>query len=66
MDKEGDISNLCQFDWYNWCYYCNNTAPFPMNRELLGRFLGPASGEGNQMSQWVLTSKGTVIPRQNV
>ena len=19
--KEGDISNLCQYNWYDWCYY---------------------------------------------
>lgn len=50
MGEEGDISNLCQFDWYDFRYYRNNTATFPMNHELLGRVLGPTSGEGNAMS----------------
>ena len=21
----GDISNLCQFRWFEWCYYCNSS-----------------------------------------
>ena len=21
MGEEGDISNLCQYAWYDWCYY---------------------------------------------
>ena len=45
--EEGDISNICQFKWYDWCYYIKNKAKFPFNKELLGRILGPAKGEGN-------------------
>ena len=41
---EGDISNLCQFKWYDWCYFCDRTEPFPFNRELLGQIIGPAKG----------------------
>ena len=40
--EDGDISNLCQFDWYDWCYYRDNTERFPFNREVLGRVLGPS------------------------
>ena len=45
--EEADISNLCQFDWYEWCYIREQKDPFPMHREVLGRVLGPAKGEGN-------------------
>ena len=45
--EEGDISNLCQFKWYDWCYYKENKAPFPFNKEVLGKILGPARKEGN-------------------
>ena len=48
--EEGDISNLCQFDWYQYCYFREQKRPFPMAREVLGRVLGPAKGEGNEMS----------------
>ena len=45
--KEGDISNLCRFDWYQWCYFGEKKYAFPFAREVLGRVLGPAKGEGN-------------------
>ena len=63
LAEEGDISSLCQFGWYEWCYYCEQTAAFPHNREVLGKVLGPARGEGNEMAQWVLKAKGRVVPR---
>ena len=61
---EGDISSLCQFGWYEWCYYRDHTEKFPFNKEVLGRILGPAKGEGNEMAQWVLKGNGNVVPRR--
>ena len=58
--EQGDISNLCQFRWYQWCYFRDHKAPFPHNQEVLGCVLGPARGEGNELSQWVLKSNGNV------
>ena len=63
---EGDISNLCRYDWYEWCYYREQTAKFPFNKEVLGRVLGPARGEGNAMAQWILKANGNVVPRQTM
>ena len=63
---EGDISNLCQFGWYEWCYFREQTAAFPNQREVLGRVLGPSRGEGNEMCQWVLKANGKVVPRRSV
>jgi hypothetical protein len=65
-NEEGDISNLCQYDWYDWCYYREHTAKFPFNREVLGRVLGPAKGEGNDMAQWILKANGNVVPRRTL
>ena len=28
---EGDISNICQFKWYYWCYFRDRTEPFSFN-----------------------------------
>ena len=50
--EEGDISNLCQFEWYDWCYFRDQGEAFPFIPESLGRVLGPAKGEGNEMAQW--------------
>ena len=66
MAEEGDISSLCQFGWYEWCYYREQTAAFPHNREVLGRVLGPACGEGNEMAQWVLKANGKVVPQRSL
>ncbi len=63
---EGDISNLCQYGWYEWCYFREHSAAFPNNQEILGRVLGPARGEGNEMAQWVLKASGRVVPRQSL
>ena len=50
-EEEGDVSALCQYNWYEWCYYRENSEKFPFNREILGRFLGPSTVEGNEMAQ---------------
>ena len=64
--EEGDISNICQFGWYQWCYYREKGEKFPFNREVLGRVLGPAKGEGNEMAQWILKANGNVVPRRTL
>ena len=66
MAEEGDISSLCQFSWYEWCYYREQTAAFPHNCEVLGRVLGPACSEGNEMAQWVLKANRKVVPRRSL
>ena len=62
---EGDISNLCTFKWYDWCYFRDQRTSFPESKEVLGRVLGPARGEGNSMCQWILKSNGRVVPRRS-
>ena len=62
---EGDISDLCQHAWYEWCYFRDQTAAFPNNKEVLGRVLGPARGAGNEMAQWILQANGRVVPRRS-
>ena len=66
MGEEGDISNLCRFDWYEWCYFLDQKAGFPLQREILGRVLGPSKGVGNEMSQWILKSNGKIVARRTV
>ena len=61
--EEGDISNLCQYKGYDWCYYREHTAKFPHNQEVLGHVFCPTSGEDNAIFQWVLKANGNVVPR---
>jgi hypothetical protein len=60
----GDISSLCQYDWYEWWYSREQKEKFPFNREVLGRVLGPAKGAGNEMAQWILKANGKQVPRR--
>ena len=60
-----DISSICQFDWYEWCYTRQETnTQFPYQKEVLGRVLGPCKNEGNEMTQNVLTQSGKIVPRR--
>ena len=63
---EGDISSLCQYGWYEWCYFRDQTAAFPNNKEVLGRVLGPTRGDGIEMAQWILKANGRVVPRRSL
>ena len=66
IGKEGDISNLCQYKCHNWCYYRKQKECFIFNREVFGRILGPATGAGNDMAQWILNSNGYIVPRRTL
>jgi hypothetical protein len=61
LGDQADISNLCQFGWYEWVKYYDSTQNFPHQKECLGGCLGPAKNEGNEMTNWVLTKSGKVI-----
>ena len=38
-----DISNICEYDWYEWVMFPDNTTSFPDDKLTLGRYLGPAT-----------------------
>ncbi len=60
---QGDISNICQYKWYEWVYFRDGSQKFPFMQEVLGRYLGPAKNEGNEMTVWILKMNGNVVPR---
>ena len=66
LGDEGDISNLCNFNWYDWCYYREQSSPFLVDKDLLGRVLGPAKNAVNEMTQWILKGNGRIVPRRTV
>ena len=61
-----DISNVCEFEWFEWIKYRHHGEQFPYPSEKLGRCLGPSNDAGNGMTQYVLTDKGTVITIQTL
>ncbi len=50
LGEMADISNLCQFGWYEWVYFFQHTVKFPYQEDVLGRCLGPTKDEGNAMA----------------
>ena len=66
LGEMGYISNLCPFGWYEWVYFCQNTASLPYQKEELGRCLGPTKNEGNEMCQWIIQQNGQIVPRQTI
>lgn len=63
--EEGDISNLCQYDWYDWVYFWDGSAKYPYPKLSLGRCLGPMKNEGNEMCQAILKQNGEIVPRRS-
>ncbi len=61
-----DISELCEFGWYEWVYFRDSASPFPLPKESLGRCLGPAAHAGTAMSQYVMNINGTILPKQTL
>ena len=66
--EEGDISNLCQFDWYEWVYFYDyySRSHFPFQKTILGQRLGPANNEENEMTQWVLKQNRKLVLRRTM
>ena len=65
--QQGDISNACQFGWYELCYYreeCN--VNFPSQRRRLGKVLVPLKTERSEMAQAILTIDVMVVTRRSV
>ena len=52
-----DISQICQFGWYDWVMYYDN-ATFPDDRALLGCYLGPALDVGLMLTAKILNPNG--------
>lgn len=66
LGETGDISNLVQFEWYQWCYHREKNAKYPFPQEHLGHCLGPSFANGNEMVQLVLCKTGKIITRRTL
>ena len=44
----------------------DDTAKWPTDSQVLGRCLGPATGVGKKMCQWVLQANGEIVSRRTV
>ena len=63
MGYTPDISELVEFEWYQWAWYNDPTS---QERTKLGRWLGPAHNAGQGLAYYILTENGEVIMRSTV
>ena len=64
--ETGDISNLCEFEWFQWVMYYEPTKCYPNGKAQIGRWLGPAPDVGTAMTYKMLRSTGWFVHRGTV
>ena len=47
MGYTADISNICEYEWYEWVMFIDAPAQFPDLKWSLGRYLGPSIDVGS-------------------
>ena len=61
--QPADISNICEYEWYQWVMYLEPDVQFPDDKWKLGRYLGPATDVGSMMTSKILNYNGNYVPR---
>ena len=64
--QTGDISSLCEFEWFQWVMFYQPTATYPDGKMEIGRWLGPAEDVGTAMTYKVLRYNGYFVCRGTV
>ena len=61
-DDDDDISHLCEFHWYQWCWFYTPSKGDSV-RKHLGRWLGPSETVGEELCAKILQSNAMVMHR---
>jgi hypothetical protein len=61
-----DISQICEFGWYDWVMFRDTIAAFPDDKLVLGRYLGPATDVGSAMTAKILKQNGQFVCRSTL
>ena len=64
--ETGDISELTDFDFYEFVKFRELDPAFPEQRMELGRWLGPTDDVGQPMCSWILKENCQVVARSTV
>jgi hypothetical protein len=64
--RASDISHVCEFEWYEWIMYHEDTG-YPKDKAKLGRYLGPTEpGIGSVLNYYVLQHNGEVVTQRTI
>ncbi len=61
-----NISHICEFAWYDWVMFRDNTPTFPDDKLIHGRYLGPVTDIESALTAKILKSNGQVIYRSTL
>ena len=61
-----DISDICEFEFYEWVMFNDSQATFLDTKFHVGRWLGPAVDVGSALTYKILKSNGQVVPRSTI
>jgi len=64
--ETSDITTFAEYEWYEWIKYRDTSIPFPDDRVVLGRDLGPAIDIGPCYTRKILKPNGQVVYRSTV
>ena len=61
--ETSDISQFCEFEWYEWVYFRDQTVSYPEDKLVLGRYLGPSIDVGPVLTAKILKDNGQIVHR---
>ena len=61
-----DISDICEFEFYEWVMFNDSQATFPETKFQVGQWLGPAIDVGSALTYKILKSNGQVVLRSTI
>lgn len=61
--ETSNITQFCDFAWYEWIYFRDTGESFPNDKEVLGRYLLPSIDVGPALTAKILKSNGQTVHR---
>ena len=61
-----DISDICEFEFYDWVMFNDSSATFTETKFHVGRWLGPVIDVGSALTYKILKSNGHVVLRSTI
>jgi hypothetical protein len=56
--ETADILEFAEYGWYDWVKFRDTTVPYPEDKLILGRYLGPSTDIGPAMTAKILKGNG--------
>ena len=59
--ETANITQLCEFGWYDWVYFGDNAVTYPDDKSVLGRWLSPSTDTGPALYANILKENGRCL-----